>query len=154
MYLHASKHINKVNWGLSNANNYAVNEEFNKIMQISKLEHVQVDIYGASVQVVCAYWRKSNQIHNWFVNNVQKGVDDCGEYYVSKEDLITLRELCKRVITEKDPSLLMTKDGFFFGSTDIDEYYWSDVQETIEKLDRILNLPDIDDLSFQYHSSW
>ena len=25
-------------------------------------------------------WRKANAIHNWFVQNVQKGVDDCGVY--------------------------------------------------------------------------
>jgi hypothetical protein len=33
------------------------------------------------------YWRKANQIHAWFVKNVQKGVDDCGTYFVSTEDL-------------------------------------------------------------------
>ena len=25
------------------------------------------------------YWRKANQIHRWFVENVQDGVDNCGE---------------------------------------------------------------------------
>ena len=34
------------------------------------------------------YWRKANQIHKWFVDNVQDGVDDCGEYKVTKEQLI------------------------------------------------------------------
>ena len=24
-----------------------------------------------------AYWRKANQIHNWFVENIQDGEDDC-----------------------------------------------------------------------------
>ncbi len=33
------------------------------------------------------YWRKANQIHNWFVKNVQGGVDDCGYYGVTKEKL-------------------------------------------------------------------
>ena len=40
---------------------------------------------------VC-YWRKANQIHNWFVENVQDGDDDCRDYYVSEEDLEELRE--------------------------------------------------------------
>ncbi len=43
-------------------------------------------------------WRKANQIHNWFVQNVQHGVDDCGLYIVAEEDLILLNEICKRVL--------------------------------------------------------
>lgn len=43
-------------------------------------------------------WRKANQIHNWFVQNVQDGVDDCGLYIVAEEDLILLNEICKRVL--------------------------------------------------------
>ena len=33
------------------------------------------------------YWRKANAIHGWFVDNVQDGMDDCKEYYVSREKL-------------------------------------------------------------------
>ena len=33
------------------------------------------------------YWRKANAIHNWFVNNIQNGKDDCRRYEVSKENL-------------------------------------------------------------------
>ena len=44
------------------------------------------------------YWRKANQIHNWFVQNVQEGNDDCGEYYVSKEQLAELRDLCQKIL--------------------------------------------------------
>lgn len=45
------------------------------------------------------YWRKVNQIHNWFVENVQNGVDDC-DYHneVTKEDLEELLDICQRVI--------------------------------------------------------
>ena len=44
------------------------------------------------------YWRKANQIHNWFVNNVQGGEDDCGTYIVSKEQLEELLDICKTII--------------------------------------------------------
>lgn len=44
------------------------------------------------------YWRKANQIHNWFVNNVQGGVDDCDYYEVSDNKLIELLERCKEVV--------------------------------------------------------
>ena len=40
------------------------------------------------------YWRKANAIHQWFVENVQDGNDDCKEYRVSTEKM---RELLARV---------------------------------------------------------
>ena len=111
-------------------------------------------ISGVNVEVTCAYWRKSNQIHAWFVDNIQGGEDDCGEYYVSHEKLRELRETCRQALFAKDPSLLQPRAGFFFGSYDIDEWYWRDIKETIKKLDRLFNLPDFDKLSFSYTSSW
>jgi hypothetical protein len=45
-----------------------------------------------------AYWRKANAIHKWFVDNVQGGKDDCGEYYVERKQLQELTDLCKTVI--------------------------------------------------------
>lgn len=44
------------------------------------------------------YWRKANHIHNWFVENVQDGEDDCKEYYVSREKLQKLLETVKLVL--------------------------------------------------------
>lgn len=44
------------------------------------------------------YWRKANHIHNWFVENIQNGEDNCGSYYVSREDLEKLKETCKKVL--------------------------------------------------------
>lgn len=46
-----------------------------------------------------AYWRKANQIHKWFVDNVQDGNDDCKDYYVSREQLKELVDLCKTVLS-------------------------------------------------------
>lgn len=45
----------------------------------------------------CAYWRKANQIHSWFVNNVQDGIDDCREYSVDTDKLRELRDTCVKV---------------------------------------------------------
>ena len=44
-----------------------------------------------------AYWRKANQIHYWFVKNIQDGKDDCGFYPVTKEKLQKLLDLCIQV---------------------------------------------------------
>ena len=45
------------------------------------------------------YWRKANQIHNWFVDNVQDGEDDC-DYHkeVAKETLEDLLDICQQVL--------------------------------------------------------
>lgn len=43
------------------------------------------------------YWRKANQIHCWFVENVQDGIDDCGTYEVTEKQLVELLNTCKEV---------------------------------------------------------
>jgi hypothetical protein len=161
MYLHAKKYVEKVNWQALQANDEldynspeAVFPKFNEIIEVAEMKDVATDIYGVSVEVTCAYWRKSNQIHKWFVDNVQGGNDDCGNYYVSKDKLKELRETCRQALFAKDPSLLPPSAGFFFGSYDIDEWYWEDIKRTIKKLDRLFQLPDFDQLSFYYNSSW
>ena len=161
MYLHAKKYVEKVNWQALQANDEldynspeAVFPKFNEIIEVAEMKDVATDIYGVSVEVTCAYWRKSNQIHKWFVDNVQGGNDDCGNYSVSKDKLKELRETCRQALFAKDPSLLPPQAGFFFGSYDIDEWYWEDIKRTIKKLDRLFELPDFDQLSFYYTSSW
>lgn len=47
------------------------------------------------------YWRKANAIHNWFVDNVQYGEDDCHYHReVTKEMLELLKATCEVVIQE------------------------------------------------------
>ena len=161
MYLHARKYVEKINWEKLDRDNdisfdspEVVNPLWKDIVDIAGVSNVATDIYGVNVDVTCAYWRKANQIHAWFVDNVQQGEDDCGDYYVSHEKLKELRETCRQALFAKDPSLLQPRGGFFFGNTDIDEWYWRDIKDTIKKLDRIFKLPEFDKLSFYYTSSW
>jgi len=140
-----------------------------------------------SVSFEAGYWRKANQIHAWFVKNVQDDKDDCGDYYVSRENLEKLKADCKKVIkslekkktdssvqiktgfmkgkdvyeqvpvySDKDlkeaRTTLPATSGFFFGSTEYDEYYIKDIQNTISIINKCLKLPE--EWSFKYHSSW
>lgn len=61
-------------------------------------DYVDPDTPSADVSFTVAYWRKANQIHKWFVDNVQNGVDDCGAYEVGREQLRELIRLCKVVL--------------------------------------------------------
>lgn len=49
-----------------------------------------------------AYWRKANQIFNWFDKRIDGGVEDCVRHLVSKEDLEELRDLCKTILDKTE----------------------------------------------------
>lgn len=108
-----------------------------------------------------AYWRKANAIHKWFVDNVQKGIDECQESYVEISDLITLWGLCQEVL--KNPmraeELLPTQSGFFFGDTAYDDWYFENLRETITQIEPLIEGYNPDDNflpigSYYYQSSW
>lgn len=130
------------------------NDKYNQILSI--LGESSRNDGLMEIKIPVAYWRKANQIHKWFVDNVQNGTDDCGDYHCSREQLEELNTVIKKILTaenreEEAQKLLPTASGFFFGSTDFDEYYFEDLIQTNEMLDQILQ-SDGDD--FVYHSSW
>lgn len=145
MHLRASKYLYA--WDGGNVLDKKVAETVSELLGLNEFEVKEITIDAA-------YWRKSNQIHRWFVHNVQDGVDDCGYYDVSRHDIITLKELCQKVLDNRDLAAteLPTESGFFFGGTKYDEWYYSDLEETVKKLEKVLALDGSWD--FKYHSSW
>jgi hypothetical protein len=63
--------------------------------------------------------------------------------------------LCQKILENKDLATteLPTESGFFFGNTEYDDWYYQDLTETIEIVDRALTL-DQHQWDFEYHSSW
>lgn len=118
------------------------------------------DLQSISIEIQVAYWRKANQIHKWFVVNAQDGTDDCKSYDVSRDQLAELRDLCRELLASKDvdqaKDKLPTEGGFFFGSTDYDEYFWEDIAETDRQLSDVLARTEADPYrwDFSYQSSW
>lgn len=109
----------------------------------------------SEVSITIAIWRKANAIHNWFIENIQNGVDDCGSYVVTRDQIIELIEACKAVISgEAKPESLPTKSGFFFGSTEYNQSYMEDLKYTVISLEKILNDPRLSNVYFEYSSSW
>lgn len=159
MYLSARKYVEKVDWNKVHANDNldymdATFPQYDEIVELAGLSGLDRDIYGASVSITALYWRKQNAIHNWFVQNVQNGEDNCGEYYVSHEKLDELLAICEEVYKTHDPAPLQTVGGFFFGSTNYDEWYWMGIKNTIKEIKRIKKHKAYPKLSFYYHSSW
>ena len=120
-----------------------------------KVEGIDMPFELKELKCEAAYWRKANQIHKWFVDNVQGGEDECNPYGVTVEDLRNLLAVCQTV--KEDPSkieeLLPPCEGFFFGSQEIDQYYWDDIDHTIAAINRILAM-DLKGWDFEYQSSW
>lgn len=116
------------------------------------------EIYDIHINSVVAYWRKANHIHKWFVDNIQDGEDNCQTSYVGIDDLAELRDLCREVARRKNQAYaeehLPTEAGFFFGSQDYDEYYWSSLESTATRLDQLLELASRYPISFEYQASW
>ena len=100
------------------------------------------------------YWRKANAIHAWFVENVQDGKDECQRSYVGREQLAELRKIVESVLADHSlaAKLLPSKSGFFFGSTDYDEWYFKDLEDTKKILTDILN--EVGYGNYYYHASW
>jgi hypothetical protein len=135
-----------------------VSEQVNKIIGVdgdAERRFNGSSLVVKEISLDAMYWRKANAIHGWFVENCQDGDDDCKEYEVDREQLETLRDLCKDILehpdAERDADLDPTL-GFFFGSAEKDEWYYQDLKNTVEGLDRVLTLPD--EYSFTYTSSW
>ena len=110
------------------------------------------------VRTVCSevgYWRKANQIHNWFVTNVQGGDDNCGRYYVGEDQLRELLGIVEQVLADRSlaDELLPNTAGFFFGSQDYDDYYFQDLEHTRTVLYEVLDM-DRSRLDIVYRSSW
>jgi hypothetical protein len=101
------------------------------------------------------YWRKVNQIHQWFVERVQDGEDNCEEYEVSRELLEELRFTVMQVLADHSQAsvLLPVQEGFFFGSTEYEEDYFADLEATLVILNDALD-DGMSEWDFYYRASW
>jgi hypothetical protein len=152
MYLKATRYVN--GW-----DNQTIEQKRDFAVILKKIGLTGADVEPNSpsmdISVTVGYWRKANAIHSWFVNNVQGGRDECQTAYVSREQLIQLKTVCLEVLIDNDKAdeLLAPVSGFFFGSTDIDQWYLNDLKHTVEIINKCLS-DKFKDFSFQYRSSW
>jgi hypothetical protein len=109
-----------------------------------------------TISIPIIYWRKDNAIHNWFVKNAQQGEDNCAEYWVSREQLQELADTCKKVLADRNLAheLLPTSEGFFFGTTQYDQWYFDGLEKTQFRIEKYLRSPQFNEYDFYYQSSW
>ena len=82
-----------------------------------------------------AYFRKVNFIYRYFG---EKLVDE--SCIVTKAEIEDIIERCKKVLADHSlaEELLPTTDGFFFGSTDYNDWYFHDVEDCQEQMQKLL----------------
>lgn len=151
------------------AKRYYSDYDFNKSEEREKFAELQkvwgeaiprttLGAAGMSFEIVhtVAYWRKANAIHGWFVKHCADGVDDCRPIYVPREMLATLKVVCEEIAASKDEIMakreLPPTEGFFFGTYEMDDWYWSDLKHTIDQLNVALSLEGVDE--YTYQASW
>ena len=143
MYLTAKRYI----WQSDEKDN-EIQQKLNETMKDDLPDGMRVN----EVSVNAMYWRKANAIHGWFVDNCQEGDDDCREYYVEREQLEELKNLCQSVLDGDEDAELEPTAGFFFGDTEKNEWYFDELRNTIQGLDKVLTLPPY--YEFYYRASW
>ncbi len=152
MYLSAKRYV--AGW------NHGTDEEKAEYAELKKrfgvTEKWECATPAGYYELTVAYWRKANQVHSWFVRNVQNGTDECQYSCISRTQLKGLLDVCRSVLAHPETAseVLPTKAGFFFGGVDYEECYWEDIKETISQLESVLNNPVFEHCAFYYHSSW
>ena len=89
-----------------------------------------------------AYFRKVNFLFKYFEDRHK--MYDQWFAFVTKEDVDDIIDKCKRILATKEQqvahNLLPTQNGFFFGSTEYDEYYYYDVKDCLKQMKKYRKL--------------
>lgn len=158
MYLYADKYVSRKDFSNYNYNSDSeppTNPAFDQIVSSLNAQNlIDKEWSGITVSLPIGYWRKANAIHAWIVNNCADGVDECQRIQMSHEDAQRLVDICKEVIANpsRADELLPPQSGFFFGSTEIDEWYLHDLKRTIDIFEKLLHAKEL--FGITYQASW
>lgn len=135
MYLTRGHYVKNWDW-MDEDEKWTISVTGPEVIDVSKVISITEEIYS---------WHKADVIHNWFVEYVQDGEDNCARYF-SVEQLHELAEKCRKVLEDHllaEEYLLSPR-----GRSPLDEDYVRQLTETAEAL---ADLPDGD---YYYTSSW
>jgi hypothetical protein len=109
-----------------------------------------------SIDSEVIHFERANMIHRWFVDHIQDGIDNCKQYYVEREQLKELLEMCNKVLEHRElaEGLLPTQDGCFFGNIEYNELYFQCLESCVKRLNE-LDLEGVDySFEYYYESGW
>lgn len=93
---------------------------------------------------------KATKLSKGKVVNGQKINNKTGEW----EDILEDGKVMNKEAIEIAKDLLPTQEGFFFGSTDYDQWYYEDILETKQMLDKLMSNDDWKEHYYEYEASW
>ena len=155
-YLHKNEYVNQYDFSQEpyspvKKSNIVIETEYEDgHKKTVAIENIKGD-GGIYIKTPFAYWRKANAVHRWFLEKTGQAEDVCQEIRISGEQLLELVEDCRTVLADHSlaEEVLPTQGGFFFGSTEYDEWYFKDLEKTVEMLKDV----DPED-EFIYQASW
>lgn len=107
-----------------------------------------------------AYFRKVNFLLPYFGYE-----ENCTHIEITKQQVEDIVGDCKKLLViqltetnekfvEKAQEIMPTERGFFFGSTEYDEWYVHDLKEVLEKFSKLLETFDFENDTLLMHCSW
>lgn len=120
------------------------------------------------------YWRKANQINRWFEEKIfGEEVANCTDYEVDIFDLqelvidatevLSLLDKAEKIYDEEYPeyyvfngyneevlSIMPPGEGFFFGSYEIDRWYYEKLETTVKEIQNLIDISPASTI-FYYH---
>lgn len=102
------------------------------------------------------YFRKFNALHQYIVDQAADGEDNCQVIFLDKEDVEKLYNIMCEILKDntKAPELLPTAEGFFFGSTQYDDWYFQNVENARDLFNMILQNFNFEEYELAYQASW
>ena len=123
---------------------------------------------GITLEYTAVQWRKANAIHRWMESELAGGeLENLRDYPIDYDQLRQLRDECRAVIDAQvqkadvaevaEEYNLLPQPGFFFGSYDMDDWYFEHLDYTILSINRLEGAGALDpegSVSFTYRAWW
>lgn len=101
-------------------------------------------------------FRKVNALQGYFEDNFEE-IQNGEEFYFDEEHILKLKKVTDWILKNKDDKDYISKylppaDGFFYGSSDVDEWYFQDVEHINKVMREIMSTPNR--VSYKYWAWW
>ena len=165
-YLEARQYISKRDWS---GDEPVDNKAYPIVEAMTRPGVVDPDASGGiTLQYIAVQWRKANAIQRWMEYQLSGGeLENCRDYPIYGDQLEQLRDDCRAVLDVyvakgafapmAEDRHLLPQPGFFFGSYDMDDWYFQQLDMTILSINRLEKAGALDpksDISFTYRAWW
>lgn len=104
--------------------------------------------------IKAAKLRKCNMLHTWVSAYCEREPENCEEIKLPRSAVEKMISDVEIVLSDPTlgPTILPTTDGFFFGSTEYDDFYLAKIEDVAVRLSDML--VEHDDVRWFYYVEW